>query len=211
MNRTRRILLVITVAAGLLAAASALTWRSVAAPAAQEPVPGGRERQGDPAAASAPQAPVPGGPAFVMLDPCAFRPMYPTTEWDYYEDWQLYNPGAYTSGYLANLVLPNNVTITQMVVYFYDNFTDGQIIVHLYRNDPASASWVDVATVVTAGAQPQYRSSAQTSITQPVVDQQSYTYSLSVGIAPGGNQLRLTGIRIDYAYATNLPLILNDQ
>jgi hypothetical protein len=211
MNRTRRILLVVAVVAVLLAAAAALTWRSAAAPAVQEPEPGARERQAGPVAASVPEAPVPGGPGFVMLDPCAFRPRYPTTEWDYYEDWQLYNPGAFTSGYVANLVLPNKVTITQMVVYFYDNSTVGPIIVHLYRNDPASAGWVDMANVVTAGAQPQYRSSAQTDITEPVVDQQSYTYSLTVGISPGGDQLRLTGIRIDYAYATSLPLILNDQ
>jgi len=106
MNRTRRILLVVTVVAVLLAAASALTWRSVAAPAAQEPVPGQRERQAGPAAASVPEALVPGGPGFVMLDPCAFRPLYPTTEWDYNEGWQLYNPGEYTSSYLVPLVLP---------------------------------------------------------------------------------------------------------
>jgi len=107
--------------------------------------------------------------------------------------------------------VPNNVTITKMVVYFYDNSVAYPIIVFLYRNNPAAGSYLEMAGIQTAGAQPQYRSSAQTSITEPVVDQQSYTYSLMVWIEAGGNQLRLAGVRIDYAYATNLPVILNDQ
>ncbi len=57
----------------LLAATSALTWRSSAAQLAQEPV---EPRVPDRLAALAPEAPVPGGPGFQMVNAYQFGRFY---------------------------------------------------------------------------------------------------------------------------------------
>jgi len=208
MNRNRRLVLVVTVTAVLLAA-SLLTWRSAAAPAAQAPAPGGRAGQVNPAAAPAPEAPVPGGPGFLMVSPYQFKPRHPGDGWDY-ADLDLYNPGSSSVFYDAAFSLPNQVTITEMVVYFYDNCGD-DLNLYLWRGDPATGNYDVMALVTTSGAQDQYRNAAETSISYAAVDQQSYTYLITAVIPPLGSHLRLAAVRIDYAYAVDLPLVLKDH
>jgi len=194
----------------LLAAASALTWRSLAAPLGQEMV-GGVVEPHDPARTPAPalEAPVPGGPGFQMVSPFQFRTAFPAGTWDYFNG-ELNNPGPQDNFYEAALSLPDNITITGMVVYFYDN-SDQDFVVALWRFDPSTGNSVEMATVASADAQDQYRNAADTSITEPAVDQQTYSYVIEVGMPPQFNALRLAGVRIDYARGVDLPLVTKNH
>jgi hypothetical protein len=191
MNRNCRLLLVVTAVVVLLLAASVLTWRSAAAPALQEPVPG--------------------GPGFVMLNPYAFRAWSPTSQWAYHNSWQLYNPSGESQFYMMSLSLPDNVTITKMVVYFYDN-SAADLTVWLYREHPATGDDVLMAYATSTGAQAEYRNESDSEINAPAIDQQSYSYTCEVSLPGGvGTDLRLTGVRIDYAYSAKMPLVVNDH
>lgn len=206
MNLSRRLAVVLTAAAVLLVAGSVLVWRPAAAPAAQAPSPAGLAGQGNPAAA-APDAPVPGGPAFQMVSAFQFKPRWSSNAWDY-QGLDLYNPGPGTSYFDASFSLPNNVVITGLVVYYYDNTSAHDLTVWLYRGDVATGAFDFMADVSTSGAVEQYRNASDTTINLAGVDQQSYSYLMTVEIPGAGSSLRLTGVRIDYAYGLSLPLVL---
>jgi len=190
----------------LLVATSAVTWRSSAAQPFQELV---ELRDPDRLAASAPQAPVPGGPGFQMVNTFQFRSAFPDRNWDYFEG-ELDNPGPTDNFYEAALSLPNRVMITKMVVYFYDNSSQ-DLLVGLWRVDPSTGSQLQMATVASSDAQDQHRNATDTSIIEPLIDQQSYSYIIEVGIPAGSfNTLRLAAVRIDYAYAVSLPSVLKN-
>lgn len=209
MNHWRRIALVLTAVAVLVAAASALAWRSAAAPAAQPPPPAGLESPANPAAQN-PDVPVPGGPAFLMISGFQFKPRWMGTTWDY-QGLDLHNPGAGTSYLDASFSLPNDVVITGMVVYYYDN-SASDLAVWLYRGDVSTGNFAFMADASSSGAMDQYRNVSDTTIDLPAVDQQSYSYIVTVEMPPAGNSLRLVGVRIDYATdVVTLPLALKDH
>lgn len=200
MNRKFFILIVALLV--LLIATPAVTWRSSAALAGQEPA---SPHDLDRSAALAPQAPVPGGPGFQMVNALQFRAHTPDLTAHFYND-ELVNPGAMDNFYQAALTLPNHMTITGMVVYFYDNHTD-DLLVALWRFDPSTGDHLEMATVASSGAQDLYLNSADTSILSPLVDQQSYSYYVEVGMPPAGSALRVAAVRIDYAYEVSLPSV----
>jgi hypothetical protein len=68
-----------------------------------------------------------------------------------------------------------------------------------------------LATVASSGAQDQYRNAADTSIIEPAVDQQSYSYIIEAGMNAGDSTLRLAGVRIDYGYEVQLPFVTNNH
>ena len=55
-------------------------------------------------------------------------------------------------------------------------------------------------TLLSWGTEDQYRNVTDTSIIEPAVDQQRYSYLVEVGIPPVYADLRLAGVRIDYSY-----------
>jgi hypothetical protein len=193
----------------LLVTAPAVTWRSSAALPDQDSMRG-LLVEGDPdrIVTLAPQAPVPGGPGFQMVNAFQFRSAWQDRTWDYFNG-ELFNPGPVDNFYEAALSIPNKVTITGMVVYFYDNSTL-DLLVGLWRTDPSTGNQLEMATVASSGAQDQYRNAADTSIIEPVVDQQSYSYVIEVGMYSGDNTLRLAAVRIDYGYGVNLPAVTNN-
>lgn len=206
MNNHRLFKLTVLAVIVLFAVAAAAPRHSLAVQPAQSSVD-----PGDPArmVASAPSAPVPGGPGFQMLNIYQFRPYNPTLAVNIYND-ELINPGSESNFYDAALSLPDNVTITKMVVYFYDNAPQ-DLVVALWRFDPSSGNHLEMATVNSLDAQEQYRNVADTSIIEPAVDQQSYSYYVEVGMPPGGSTLRLAAVRIDYGYEVQLPLVTNNH
>jgi hypothetical protein len=210
MNNHRLFKLTVLAMVVLLVVAAIVPWRSLAARPPQASV-GGVVGPHDPAriAASAPADPVEGGPAFQMVNAFQFRSAFPNRTWDYFNG-ELFNPGPEDNFYEAALSLPNNVTITGMVVYFYDNSAQ-DLIVGLWRFDPSTGNSVEMATVASSDAQDQYRNAADTSIIEPTVDQQSYSYVIEVGMYAGNNTLRLAGVRIDYGYAVQLPIVTKNH
>jgi len=186
MNNHRLLKLTVLAVVTLLAVALAVPWHSLAAPALVPPVPG--------------------GPGFQMVNAFQFRSAWPSRTWDYFNG-ELFNPGPEDNFYEAAMSLPDNITITGMVVYFYDNSAQ-DLVAALWRFDPATGDNLEMATVWSSDAQDQYRNLADTSIIEPVIDQQRYSYVIEVGMLAGSyNTLRLAGVRIDYGYNSQLPIV----
>ena len=160
----------------LLAAATAIPWRSLAASASGAPPPGNLQYQ--------------------MVNAYQFRPYIPVSTGYYFND-ELANPGPEGMFYQAALTLPDNITIRKMVVYFNDN-SEQDLVVALWRFDPSTGSHLEMATVTSAGAQDQYLTAADQSIIEPAVNQKSYSYYIEVGMPPAGSALRVAAVRIDY-------------
>ena len=78
-----------------------------------------------------------------MVNAFQFRPAFPNGTWDYFNG-ELINPGPEDNFYEAALSLPDNITITKMVVYFYDN-SDEDLVVGLWRVDPSTGNWLVMA------------------------------------------------------------------
>jgi hypothetical protein len=205
MNRHRRFKLAVLATIVLLAAGSVVTWRLVAAPPG-----GGVTGPRDPAraAALAPEEPVPGGPGFYAQSAVAFRPLSSSYLWAYYL-LELYNPGSGGAEYDLSLSLPNNVTITQFVVYYYDG-SSYDLESTLVRCPSAGGPCTHMALVNSSGV-PSYSYAATSSIAYPGVDQQNYSYVVDLYLPPAGDSLTVASVRIDYAYQVNLPLLTKDH
>jgi len=211
MNLNRRLALAVLLAVLLLAAASAVTWRSVAAQPGNGPR-AGLERPGNPAgeAAPPPEEPVPGGPGFIMHSSVAFRPSSPATDWAYGSR-QLYNPGATPGTYYSSPSLPNSATITKVVVYYYDNCPGVDLLVDLLVCDQAAEICDVMATAGSWDVVGGYGHSEDSTVSLPLVDQQSYSYILQLQLPEScGSNLRLVSVRIDYAFEASLPLVTRD-
>jgi hypothetical protein len=206
MNNNRRFKPGVLAIVVLLVATAAVTSGSAATP----PGPNGAGPR-NLAVAAAPDlaVPVPGGPDFLMVNPYQFRPAFADCGWEY-NNGELDNPGPRDCFYEAALTLPNDVTITRMVAYFYDN-QEQDVLVGLWRVNPSTGEWSAMAGIASEGAQDQYRNAVDKSIVEPVIDQRSYSYLVEVGMPAAFNALRLAGVRIDYAYKPNRPHVSSDQ
>ena len=208
MNRKRRLTLFVSVSAVLLAVASALAWRSVAAQSGGGPrvgpVPSGRPAAD---AAPAPQAPVPGGPGFYSQSPVPFRPVVQTYGWAFFGT-ELYNPDPGYAYYAASLPLPNGATITKLVGYYFDQCGGSDLVLTLFRCLLEDSSCEVMGLVASSGSMGSYRYAEDLTIDYPVVDQQSYSYIAYLEL-PGGcaEFLTLVNVRIDYGFEANLPLV----
>lgn len=146
----------------------------------------------------------PGEPGFLMVNPLQFRPWSTTDEWAYYGA-NLYNPGSDFAGYYAALTLPNNVIITQVVVYFLDN-SSSDMRINLLRCPSLESHCPRMTAIESYGASSEYRFEASNVIDYSEVDQQNYSYIIEVGIPAGGKEeLRLSAVRIDYTDPTVQP------
>ncbi len=203
MNRSLRLMLAVMAALLLLAGGS----YSQAAPLSQGPVPGQPAGQegASPAAGPFLAEPIPGGPGFRSISALQFKPWHPSTLWEYYY-LDLYNPGTGWGSYSAALTLPDHVQLTQVVVHYYDNDGANDLLVRLWRGNQVGG-WDLMADTPSSGEVDAYRSAVNSSIGFSLVDQQNYSYVLEVQLPPSGLNLRLTGVRIDYAYTSALPVI----
>jgi hypothetical protein len=159
-------------------------------------------------AAPPPVTPVPGGPTFQMLNAHQFTAYIPTVNGIFFND-ELVNNESGSMFYQAALSIPNNITVTKMVVYFYDN-TQADLVVALWRFDPATGDHVEMATVASADFLNQYRNAEDATIVDPTVDQQKYSYYVEVGMPPSGSALRVAAVRIDYGYTSSLPVVIKN-
>jgi hypothetical protein len=148
---------------------------------------------------------IPGGPGFQMVSALQFKPWHPETAWDFYY-LDLYNPGTEFGSYSAALTLPNNITITRMVVYFYDNSVNDLNVLIWFGNQ--TGGWGQLVNVWSSGAYDGYRTVIDDTIDFPDVDQQSYSYVIEARITADSTNLRLAGVRIDYAFVNDLPLVI---
>jgi len=213
MNLNRRLLLALTVAAVLLLAMSAATWRSLAASPPDDPASAPRQGERPQGSAGVLAAPVPGGPGFVTQSAHLFTPANKYTEWNYCNRNELYNDSDTTpAAFAAPLSLPHGATVTKLVAYYYD-YADVGLTVTLERAHLDSSSYDTMASVTSTGQG--YNHGEDASIDYAQIDLQSYTYYayLTIPVPVGGEQtdLTLVGIRVDYEYPGYVPLAMNDR
>jgi len=203
MDRIRRRKLVILATVVLLAAASAVISRVVVAQPGDDS-PGGLGGSSRPPRVVPSAAPVPGGPGFYAQSALLFRPYSP--DYDYaYLSADLYNPGSFTGYYEGALSLPNGVTVTKFVAYYWDNDVAFNLRARLYRCGLGGSGVELMAAVDSLGNSTAYRYVETASILEPVIDQQSYAYAVEVQL-PADIDVRFVGVRIDYAHQISLPL-----
>lgn len=207
MDRTRRRVLTALATVVLLVTASAVAARWVAARPGDGPS-GGLGGSGSPPQVAAPAVPVPGGPGFYAQSPLLFRPYSPTYEYAYLGA-QLSNPGTATGWYEGALSVPNGATVTRLLVYYYDNHATLYLKGTLMRVGLDVGDVTPMAEASSPGGSAGYGYAETVSIAAPVIDQQSYAYVVEVQLPPT-SEVRLVGVRIDYAYAVSLPLVTKE-
>lgn len=153
---------------------------------------------------AAPAAPVPGGPGFVSLSPFVIKPYTASSSYAYTNQ-SLYNPGGTIDYYMGAIQLPNGATITKVVMYYLDNGSS-DITLDLLACPLASKPCSIMATLFSADASTEIRSVETTVITTPVIDLQNNTYAVDVLLPPTAIY-QLVGVRVDYGYPQQLPLI----
>jgi len=155
---------------------------------------------------------VPGGPGFIMISPFDFKPAQPSYVWSYGGGGNgLYNPSASTAIFVTGLTLPHNATLTKLTLYYKDSHVSKDFAIILYKGDGVSVL-VPMATLETSGEAIAYRYMSTTEIIDSVVDNQNYSYFLYVWFPPDAVEtIMLTNVRIDYAYTSDLPLVMKDE
>jgi hypothetical protein len=154
----------------------------------------------------APAAPVPGGPGFFSQTALAFRP-YPnqTVPFTYSSGMRLSNPDTVGHNYEAVVSLPQGVSVTKFVVWYLDLSASLDMSAALVRAPLDATLGSAMASVQSFGDSTANRYEEDTTITNPTVDMQSYTYWVETYLPPG-SAAGILSFRIDYAYPSYLPL-----
>jgi hypothetical protein len=134
----------------------------------------------------------------------AFR-TYKASDQFNFVGWSLYNSGSSSAFYEAPLPLPNGASITKFVVYYYDNDASN-LSATLHRAAFDKLFGTTMANVTSSGTGDFVRYGEDISIDVPIIDQQSYYYWVEVSLPPT-SFVQLVGVRVDYGYPNNLPLV----
>lgn len=177
---------------------------------AQESIEGGASsiQGGETIEAEISADPVPGGPGFIMVHPTEFIPMSDQGKWQIGGGGYIYNPGTIDTYYEAPVNLPHGATITKMVVYFRDSSVTKDLWAALAKINMDTGAYAQIGYVESTESSVDLQVLEDITISQPIIDNKSNGYWLEISL-PGevSNDLRLRGIRIDYAYAVSLPLV----
>jgi len=170
-------------------------------------VPGGQ------VAALVTPVPVPGGPNFYSVSAMGFKPLEQDTGWGYYADSWLTNPGPDEATYVAALALPHGATVTKFVVFFYDNGLALDVQASLLKCSYWDGYCTRMAEVASSGTDTGSRAVEDSTIVDPVVDNQSNWYVAQVLLppAPLGYEFALEAIRVDYGYGAALPIVMDGR
>jgi hypothetical protein len=152
-------------------------------------------------------APVPGGPGFISIGNVSFQPHPPSVQYGYING-RLYNNNGSPASFVAPVSLPHGATITQFVLYYVDNDSVNDINAWIGYISLEESTVNVMCSITTSGGSPDARIMVNNTITTgKVIDNQSYNYFVSI-LLPTGSTSQLSGVRIDYSYPTNLPLIM---
>lgn len=182
-----------------------ITWRATVT--AQEDVPASTSSLTENPAVIAPAAPVPGGPGFYSQTSLAFQP-WPSQATPFsYSGRTLLNPDSSSHAYEAAVSLPQGATITKFVVWYSDNNASADMWAVIARMALDDSSVAQIARIDSSGAVPSVRYLEDTTIETPTIDMQSYTYWVEAYLPPN-SAAGVVSFRIDYRYASSLPLIM---
>lgn len=154
-------------------------------------------------------AAVPGGPGYYSVSVFEFMPYVSpsfASPFPNYASQGMFNPGPGAGVYEAPVNLPNGVTILKLVVYFYDN-SGSNLSIHLKKCALEAEGSFSMAAAVSSSESAAVRTAEDTTITDAVIDMASNSYILELSLPPDPN-LRILGVRIDYANTSSLPAVL---
>ena len=154
---------------------------------------------------------VPGGPGFIMVSPFDFIPVDHDQEYSHVNELGafigLYNPGTKDSRLAAGLTLPHGASITKLTLYFVDN-SPNDMWMDLKKTS-ADGSFSTLASLYSYGQSSEVLISTD-KVNLVVVDNQINSYHLIIGFQGNvSTSLRFVNARIDYAFTTNLPTVMN--
>ena len=153
-------------------------------------------------------APVPGGPGFVSVGSFEFKPFFPITTYSFPGN-RLVNTSGGASVFSAPVHLPQGATITQLVLYFVDNGPSDITVVFGSGSLDNPAVPNTIAFVTTSGTSPAPRTLvANTFPNGNIIDNQSNFYLVSMELPSSGLDYQVGGVRIDYKFPINLPIVL---
>jgi len=100
---------------------------------------------------------------------------------------------------VAGVQLPHGATVTKLTAYYRDN-ASGNLTITLHRFLNTGMGWQTMAAVITSGT-PAYGGGQDTTISDPVIDDLSYSYCVRAYCPnwPGDDTIRVMGAVIEYA------------
>jgi hypothetical protein len=149
---------------------------------------------------------VPGGPGFYTQSAAAFRPRSSSTEY------QLTGPRLRTTSapttYDAPLDLPNGTQISRLVIYFTDNDDDPGVdfSAEIWRVPLPGRTGERVSETISSTGAPGEAFVETINILEPEVDLAEYAYYIRLSL-PASINLEVNGLRVDYTYEVEMPLI----
>lgn len=160
--------------------------------------------------------PVPGGPGYVSLSPYDFTPSDLGMTSFYRGGGYLCN-GTTITQFFAPVHLPDRARVTQVVLYYKDNADDGYVSVYLYMHPLLSNSLYTMANLASGMSE---KADVYSVTTTDIISSSYQTVNLSINsylvyltlyayTSPA--TVCLTGVRIDYTYATTLPAVQKGQ
>jgi len=145
------------------------------------------------------------GTGVVHIGAEAFQAYSQSYTWTRYSTSMLFATSPGNNYFDAPVLLPNGVTVNQVVFYFYDNDPVADATLYGVTLPSNSAIGLAVPGAVTSGASENVRYAVMTNFPSPI-DNGSNNYFVRVNL-PGGANVALHSVRIDYSYTAALPLI----
>lgn len=151
--------------------------------------------------------PVPGGPGYIMVSAHDFRPFSSNLDMSFVTSVNLRNQGNTDAFYSTGLTLPHGATIKKVTLYYFVGDDTKNMTLVLGRAF-GGGQYSDCVVIRTTDSVPSYRTLSQTTIANPVIDNRSYSYFLSLTLPANTiNTMRFTSVRIDYEYPGYLPCV----
>ena len=135
----------------------------------------------------------------VSVSAAAFHPAIDTQDWTF-DNRNLYNRLSLDAqSFLAHVQLPQGQTVNELKLYAYRGGSGGDVGIWLYQNDLAGTA-AEMATVA-ADWGTGYDSKVDSTIQEPVIDNDTYSYHLKCIIDPntGVNNCWFCGAKISFA------------
>lgn len=152
---------------------------------------------------------VPGGPGYVSLNGINFKPLTPSNNTYSWSGVGLKNTGTSGDWFMAPVQIPNGATIQKIVVYYVDQDAGvgNDLEVDLIYVPLGVNFGSLMATFKSSGSLAGSVYGETTTITNPVVNLSANSYLIQAYL-PVSTNITLQGVRIDYGYPTNLPLMM---
>ena len=145
------------------------------------------------------------GTGVVRFGAEAFQAYSQSYTWARNSTLMLYATSMGNNAFDAPVLLPNGVTVNQVVFYYYDNDAGADASLYWVTLPSNSAGGSAVPGVFTSGASANVQYAVMTNFPNPI-DNGSNSYFVRANL-PGGANVALHSVRIDYSYTAALPLI----